>query len=192
MRIIRKDKILKRWQVDFDEKFQLLDKNVQKLREKTQNEINVKLWLGGPGKIGNKGLYSIRKLIGKFLENSKFTVVYSEDFLECADIVSKEVEECLALDYVLIICLSTGSSAESIEFSHYEDIKSKLFVFIPARYKNGFVYRALHGKHGLILEESEFSNKKLIRYNSELPLKVLNRAIACRNEKYRKFKMSEI
>lgn len=181
--------ILNKWQQNFDEELQKLEGNVRRLRPKIQKEIKMKVWLGGPGKDRKDNLYELRKLIGQFLENSNIQVVFSEDFSGCSDIVSKELEECAVLDATFLLCMSSGSSAESIEFAHDQLVKSKMNVYIPEEYKNGFVYSALHGHHILIKNDSVFDFDKFKEFDAELPVKILKRANAYRNKKYREKQM---
>ncbi len=184
-----KDEILNNWKFIFEERTQKLLEEVKRLRLKTQNDIDLKVWLGGPGKDRKDNLYELRSLIGQFLMKSNITVVFSEEYNGCADIVSKELEECAALDATFIMCMSSGSSAESIEFAHDELIKSKLNIYIPDKYMSGFVYKALNAKHRLINEDSLFNLENFKNFDPELPINILTKAIDYRNEKFRRKQM---
>lgn len=181
-------KIIERWNEEFDKNFfNNLFPELKRLRQRTKNETPMIIWIGGPG--SNHELFHLRKLIRDFLKSNGFNTIFSEDFPEGADIASKEIEESAASDVVFVLSMSPGSSAESIEFAYVDIIHNKLFIYIPSEYRNGYVYKSLSGKHRLVSEHDLFSLKDFIQYNSELPHKVLNRALSCRFDKFRKKNM---
>ena len=183
--------IIERWSKEFETKFyDNLLPELKKLRKRAKKITPMIIWVGGPG--SSHELFQLRELIRDFLKSDGFNAVFSEDFPEGADIASKEIEESAASDAVFVLLMSPGSSAESIEFAYQPIIHNKLHVYIPSEYRNGYVYKSLSGKHKLVSEDDLFSLKNFIQYNSELPHKILNRALACRFDKFRKQNMDLI
>ena len=183
------EEILKRWEEENKKCFEQLIPRVREIRERIKRKISVKVWLAGPGR--NHELYFLRELIAEFLKRENFEVFLSEDYPEEADLVSKELEEIEALDLAIILAITPGASAEAVEFAHYLHIRPKLYVCVPEEYKNGYIVRSLFGKHRIIGEDSFFSLEKIRQHDSELAIKIKNRAIHCRRNLYRKKEMKK-
>lgn len=179
--------ILAKWEEEIKNSSGHLLPQVREARERIKGELSLSVWLGGPGESNH--LHYIRDVIRELLRRQNFEVHFSEDYSGGGDIVSKELQEVEALHLSIIIAVSPGSSAEAVEFANDIGIKSKLFVFIPEEYQNGYVFRSLFGRHRLIAEDSLFSLKKLLQNDSDLARKILNRAIDYRFDIYRKKKM---
>ena len=185
----KQNEILDKWGEEIKKGHEQLHPPVRKIRERIKSKVSLEIWLGGPGP--NHELHYIRELIGEVLKRDNFRVYFSEDYSGGGDLVSKEVEEIEALDLAIILAITPGASAEALEFSLYDHIRPKLFVYVPEEYKNGYIVRSLFGKHRLIARDSFFSLEKLQEHDSDLAIKVLNRAIDYRSDVYRKKKMEK-
>jgi len=182
--------ILKKWEAQIDTCLEQLHPQVRKFREQIKRETVVTIWLGGPGR--DHKLFFLRNLVGELLKKDNFKIFFSEDFLGGGDLASKEIEEVEALDLTIILSITPGASAEAIEFAYLPHIRHKLWVYFPEEYKNGYVFRSLFGRHRLIAADSLFSLKNFEQYDSELAVKIWNRATSCRNNLYRKKKMEKL
>jgi len=185
-----KQDIPEKWEKEIEESLCKMLPQVCEANERIKKELRMAIWLGGPGK-KDKMRY-IRDRIRKILENENFEVIFSEDYSGFADIVSKEKQEIDTLQLAMIMAMSAGSSAEAIEFANDEDLRSKVIVFIPKEYRNGYVYRSLSERHHLIAEPTCFSLKKLKKQDtSDIAVKMLHCAIHHRLDLFRKNRTKE-
>lgn len=186
-----KQRILNRWKEEIKSGFGQLLPEVNKVRERIKGKLSIGVWLGGPGP--KHELHYIRELIGELLREEKFEVHFSENYKGGGDVVSKELEEIEALHLAIILAITPGASAEAVEFAHYDGICSKLFVFVPEEYQQGFIVQSLFENHRLIAGDSFFSLEKLQQqHDSELAKKVVNRAIDYRSLVHRKNRTKEL
>jgi len=175
------DEIVSGWISQYYKEYKTQHPSVSKLTKKLKESSNiVRIWLGGPGK--DTPLYHFRELVKQMLEKENFKVDFSEDYGGGPDIASKEIQEVITADLVLLMAVSPGSSSECIEFSYLEKIRPKMRIFFPKDFQSGYVYRSLNERHKQIDNESDFSFDGMKNFDSELPVKILARAIAHRNE----------
>jgi hypothetical protein len=183
-------RIFEKWETEIRASDRRCAPRVSDIRERIKKAMpEVSVWLGGPGK--GHALYFVRDLIGEVLRNGGFRVVLSEDYAGGADLPSKEVEEIEAQDFAIILAITPGASAEAIEFANDPLIRQKIYIYVPNEYKDGYIVRSLSGKHALIREDSLFSMGQLQQNHPELVMKIWKRAIACRDDLYRKRKSQE-
>ncbi len=141
---------------------------IKERRKTIREKIDITIWLGGPGP--QSDLYIIRNMIRDLLENEGFEVVFSEELPDRSDLAGKELEEIEAMsDIVIILAVSTGSSAEAIEFAQHHHLKKKIYVYLPEEYNDGYVYRSLDHKR-LIDDRATFSLENLKENDPELNL----------------------
>jgi len=150
----------------------------------------LEIWLGGPGR--KHELFQLRRCLRKLLIHDSFRAYFSEDYSSGADLASKEQDEVESLDMIIILALTPGSSAEAIEFANTPHLLKKLYIFIPGKYRNGYVFKSLSSdRHRVIIGDSLFSLDKAKEFDDELAMKVLYRARTTRNRVYQANKLRQ-
>ncbi|MFB6187489.1 MAG: hypothetical protein ABEI86_11565 [Halobacteriaceae archaeon] len=141
-------------------KKEFLDDDIIEFREEVRKNNGFTVWLGGPGY--DNDLYPIRKLVREILENEGFEVIYSENLKLRRDLVVKELDEIeRKSDLAILLAISPGASAEAIEFSQYDYLRSKISVFVPEEFEGGYVFRSLKYNSEVIDDECTFSLEKM-------------------------------
>ena len=169
------------WISDVKEMESKLHPEVRRLRERAKQEVNLTIWLGGPGE--KDLLFYKRKRISEFLETQNFSVIISEEYPYASKpfLLFKEREEAIASDLVVIITINPGALAEAIEFGKDNCLRDKIVIFCPEEFTEGLSIVALRNTYTNV---DLFSLEKYKECDSELDKKIYEVALQHRSYHY--------